>query len=79
MGSVISSYALDSTVLLSTIAISIFLYRQSRSRRNGGEFAHIPLPPGPKGLPLIGNLLNMPSEKEWVTFAEWGNKYGEFS
>ncbi len=35
-----------------------------------------PLPPGPKGIPLIGNLLDLPSEKEWLTFAKWGEKYG---
>jgi len=34
------------------------------------------LPPGPKGLPLVGNVLDMPSEKEWLTFARWGDSYG---
>ena len=36
----------------------------------------LPLPPGPKGLPLLGNLLDMPSEREWHTFAKWGQQYG---
>lgn len=36
----------------------------------------LPLPPGPLSLPLIGGLLSMPSETEWLTFAEWGAKYG---
>ncbi|KAF5321043.1 hypothetical protein D9619_000276 [Psilocybe cf. subviscida] len=35
------------------------------------------LPPGPKGLPLVGNILDMPSEREWKTFAQWGEKYGD--
>jgi len=35
-----------------------------------------PLPPGPKKLPLIGNLRDMPREREWLKFAEWGKKYG---
>ncbi|KAK7046001.1 hypothetical protein VNI00_006996 [Paramarasmius palmivorus] len=35
-----------------------------------------PLPPGPPGLPLVGNVLDMPSGQEWLTFAEWGKKYG---
>jgi hypothetical protein len=36
------------------------------------------LPPGPKGLPLLGNILDMPSEKEWLTFARWGEQWGAF-
>lgn len=51
-----------------------------------------PLPPGPKGLPIIGvifiylvssitqelfqNVGDMPKEEEWITFAEWGRKWG---
>ncbi|KAF9050876.1 OrdA protein [Hymenopellis radicata] len=39
--------------------------------------ATAPLPPGPKGLPLIGNVLDMPTEgKDWLTYADWGHKYG---
>src|SRR6266550_8336487 len=35
-----------------------------------------PLPPGPKGYPLIGNVLDMPTEREWFKFAEWGDDWG---
>ncbi|KAK0234250.1 cytochrome P450 [Armillaria fumosa] len=46
------------------------------------RFCHIssrnaPFPPGPRGIPFLGNLLDMPSEKEWLTFAKWGEKYGD--
>lgn len=34
------------------------------------------LPPGPKKWPLLGNLLDMPTAKEWLTFAQWGRTYG---
>ncbi|KAG2347075.1 cytochrome P450 [Suillus weaverae] len=34
-------------------------------------------PPGPRGWPLIGNFQDMPHIKPWLTFAEWGKKYGE--
>lgn len=39
----------------------------------------IPLPPGPRKLPLLENLLDMPMSHEWFKFAEWGEKWGTFS
>ncbi|KAE9382536.1 hypothetical protein BT96DRAFT_1010472 [Gymnopus androsaceus JB14] len=38
-----------------------------------------PLPPGPPKFPIIGNFFDMPTEKEWLTFAQWGEKYGKLS
>jgi hypothetical protein len=35
------------------------------------------LPPGPRGYPIIGNLLEFRS-KQWLKFAEWRKKYGQF-
>lgn len=35
-----------------------------------------PLPPGPKPLPVLGNLLDWPSKKEWETFTKWSELYG---
>jgi hypothetical protein len=34
------------------------------------------LPPGPSKLPILENLLDMPTSQEWITFAEWGKKWG---
>ncbi|KAF7369888.1 Cytochrome p450 [Mycena sanguinolenta] len=34
-----------------------------------------PLPPGPKGLPLIGNLFDVPKSQEWLTYMEISRKY----
>ncbi|KAG1889792.1 cytochrome P450 [Suillus fuscotomentosus] len=36
-------------------------------------------PPGPRGLPLVGNIQDIPFVKPWLTFAEWGKKYGDIS
>ncbi|KAJ7257217.1 cytochrome P450 [Mycena haematopus] len=35
------------------------------------------LPPGPPGLPLVGNLLDARTDKPWVKFAELGNVWGD--
>ncbi|KAF5371382.1 hypothetical protein D9615_009698 [Tricholomella constricta] len=48
------------------IVLHRYLTRKSKSS----------LPPGPPGLPIIGNVADMPTKKEWVTFAEWGKKWG---
>ncbi|KAH9482477.1 Cytochrome P450 monooxygenase 208 [Psilocybe cubensis] len=52
-----------------SVAASLFL-RQAATKRPS-------LPPGPKGLPLVGNILDMPSDKEWLTFAQWGETWGD--
>ncbi|KAL1672541.1 cytochrome P450 [Schizophyllum commune] len=33
-----------------------------------------PLPPGPKGWPIIGNLLDIPSTYEWEKYMEWARE-----
>ncbi|GJJ06932.1 hypothetical protein Clacol_001128 [Clathrus columnatus] len=35
-----------------------------------------PFPPGPKGLPLIANLADMPQARSWETYTEWAEIYG---
>ncbi|KAJ3751482.1 cytochrome P450 [Lentinula detonsa] len=39
----------------------------------------LPLPPGPRGWPIIGNLLDVPPKEEWFTFAKWGDTYGKIA
>ncbi|PPQ98476.1 hypothetical protein CVT26_013877 [Gymnopilus dilepis] len=35
-----------------------------------------PLPPGPPGLPFLGNIFQIPSRMAWVKFVEWSQEYG---
>jgi len=37
----------------------------------------LPLPPGPKGLPIFGNIGDLPIEEQWLKAAEWGKEYGQ--
>lgn len=58
--------ALD--VGLGILFLAILLGLVSRKTSN--------MPPGPRGLPLLGNVLDMPTTYPWLTFAEWAKKYG---
>ncbi|CAG1981996.1 unnamed protein product [Fusarium graminearum] len=51
----------------------IFKYLQQRSKE--------PLPPGPKGLPLLGNVLDLPPPGtiEWIHWQKHKEKYGPIS
>ena len=61
---------------LAALFFSVMLYRKSKKDRDGNPNS-LPLPPGPKGYPLIGNLFDMPSQSSWVVYDEWRKTYGK--
>ena len=58
-------------------AVAALLFLQ-RLRRILYPLLTSPLPPGPKGLPIIGNILDVPTTSPWKTFHEWSKLYGIF-
>ncbi|KAF9235572.1 cytochrome P450 [Melanogaster broomeanus] len=36
-----------------------------------------PLPPGPPGLPFVGNVIGINASAPWLTYAEWAKTYGD--
>jgi hypothetical protein len=48
------------------------LFYASRWKRNHSK---LPLPPGPKGLPLVGNLFDIPSERQWEAYLKWSKEF----
>ena len=51
--------------------LSVVLVLKSKKRRHA-------FPPGPPGLPLIGNALDLPKSREWLAYQKWGRDYGPF-
>ena len=64
-----SPYLSLASVIIGCAALVRLGRRRSRSR----------LPPGPKGYPILGNLLELPPTHVWEKCTDWGRQYGGFS
>ncbi|KAI0264167.1 cytochrome P450 [Gloeopeniophorella convolvens] len=61
---------------LDVVALVLFVFfailvLKSRSTNNP------PVPPGPKPLPLLGNIFDLPREAPWLTYLDWSRKWGD--
>jgi hypothetical protein len=63
---------------LATLLFGYILFRELTKNRNSNPKG-LPLPPGPKGYPLIGNLFDMPIHYPWLVYKEWSKTYGKSS
>ncbi|KAL0578894.1 hypothetical protein V5O48_003127 [Marasmius crinis-equi] len=62
--------------LFATLAVLLIRKKYLQYQKLNG----VPLPPGPRGLPLIGNVREMrPRDKEprWITYYNWARQYGD--
>lgn len=60
---------LDFLVIVCSLAAFLAI-RDYRIRRG------LRYPPGPRPLPIIGNLLDIPKEFSWLAYIEHSKKYG---
>jgi len=56
-----------------SFALGVYFYLKHRRVK---FIDNLPLPPGPKTLPLIGNLLDKPASFEWMTYHKWCKELG---
>ncbi|TFK50806.1 cytochrome P450 [Heliocybe sulcata] len=62
-----------SYLVLAPLLLTLYLLWQRIVKRS----KPLPLPPGPQRQPIIGNLLDMPRAHPWLTYARWGQEYGD--
>ena len=65
---------LEIATTLSAVALLGLVVHSSTKRSRSRS----PFPPGPKPLPLIGNVLDIPHEKEWLVYNQLTQKHGAF-
>lgn len=75
IGATMEWYLLDPLIIIvglsSSFVCYLWLYPKALRRERRIKF-----PPGPKGLPLVGNLFDIPTTKAWMEYQKWGERYG---
>ncbi|KAH8099402.1 cytochrome P450 [Cristinia sonorae] len=58
----------DVALTASAIIAARWLYQKSSAQSQHH-------PPGPPGLPLVGNVMDMPAEEAWLVYKRWSDQY----
>ena len=68
-------------LVIACILAASFAWLLARSKTRGHANHTLPLPPGPKGLPLIGNINDLPppGSQEYLHWQNFKKRYGSLS
>jgi hypothetical protein len=66
---VVERYDILLSVVVAFSGLAFLAVRTSRRR--------LPYPPGPRRLPIVGNLFSMPSRVEWKVYKKWSEDCGQ--
>ncbi|KAJ5273362.1 hypothetical protein N7478_008487 [Penicillium angulare] len=64
---------MQGAIYLVVFCLLVGIYLINKGRRS---VSSLTLPPGPKPLPIIGNVHQAPSGRGWLTYREWSKEYG---
>lgn len=64
------------TCLIFFGGVSIVWYLRGVAAQRKRNPRRLPLPPGPKGLPIVGNTLQIPTVKPWKEYDTMAREYG---
>lgn len=59
--------SVDYVAFLGLLILTLTATMAGRKRRR--------LPPGPRGLPILGNIFNVPTDRPWLDYLRWSRQY----
>ncbi|KAF8546671.1 cytochrome P450 [Imleria badia] len=60
-----------------TFGLVVVLCIGQRYHKNAKYRSSFPLPPGPPGLPWVGNVIGINASAPWLTYRDWAKTYGD--